>query len=323
MTLLKFSVIVFLVIMDIHLTLGYNGVNNNYIKCHQRRINSIYHIDCSHLKLTSVPKCQSLDVPDCTLITEMNLRNNRIEQIKNGSFMEFTNLLLLSLETNPILMFGNICWSNNHLVELDLSYMLVLFISGTMHCLKHLKYLNLSGIKALVTDSEIFQDLNSLQVLHLEETFTSFNTMLESGEKLFTQNKDLLYLELSHNGIVSLHLDIFKNLHQLQFLNLSYNQIQHVGDHFKNSTSLENVDISHNALTNIPMKIFSVLQRNMKINSSIKGILNISGNPFQCSCTLISEIRFGSKVKGQDNPHELYPRSFILHFAKWRKDFIF
>ena len=72
----------------------------------------------------------------------------------------------------------NICWSNNHLVELDLSYMLVQFISGTFHCLKHLKYLNLRGIKASVTDPEIFKDLNSLQVLLLEETFTSFNTMI-------------------------------------------------------------------------------------------------------------------------------------------------
>ena len=221
----------------------------------------------------------------------------------------------------------NICWSNNHLVELDLSYTLVQFISGTMHCLKHLKYLNLRGIKASVRDPKIFKDLNSLQVLLLEETFTSFNTMLESGEKLFTQNKDLLYLELSHNGIASLHLDIFKNLHQLQFLNLSYNQIQHVGDHFKNLTSLENVDVSHNALTNIPMKLFSVLQRNMKINSSTKGILNISGNPFQCSCTLISEIRLvqRSKVKiihmnsTQDHLYCILQNGTRISFSKIRK----
>ena len=80
---------------------------------------------------------------------------------------------------------------------------------------------------------------------------------------------------------------------------MDFSQIQHVDDHFKNLTSLENVDFSHNALTNIPMKIFSVLQRNMKINSSKKGILNITGNPFQCSCTLLSEIIMvqRSKVK--------------------------
>ena len=519
MTLLKLCLIFFLVIMDIQLTLGYNGVTNNYIPCHQRRINTSYHIDCSNFGLKSVPTCQSLDVPDCTLITEMNLRNNLIEQIRNGSFMQFRNMLLLIMETNPIRMFENndfkglerleslilknawptggnnaifgnetfsyltnlklldisysyidilymfhtvlcsfppstetllmdyvvsfktrssfvildskmskclshltlkrlslnhnriiqitpefllnlrhleylslrnnnilgdtltikivpfvqnltffdigcqnnwrcrdvsiyppnipkfddenslhpninpkwdgseiqllprlhtiradhfagyigvinipnICWSNNHLVELDLSYLLIHSISGTFHCLKHLKYLNMRGIKAPVIDPEILKDLSSLKVLLLKETFIglSFNTILESGRNLFTQNKDLLYLELSQNEIASLHIDIFKNLHQLQFLNLSYNQIQHVDDHFKNLTSLENVDFSHNALTNIPMKIFSVLQRNMKINSSKKGILNITGNPFQCSCTLLSEIIMvqRSKVK--------------------------
>ena len=547
MTLLKLCLILFLVIMDIQLTLGYNGVSNNYIPCRQRRINSTYHIDCSNLKLTSVPTCQSLNVPDCTLITEMNLRNNSIQQAKNGSFMEFTNLLLLNLETNPISMFENndfkglerleslilrnawptggsnaifgnetfshlknlklldisysdidilymfhtvlcsfppsvetllmdyvvslktrssfvvldskmskclrhltlkrlslnhnriiqitpefllnlkhleylslrynnilgdratmlifpfvqnltffdigcqnnwrcrdvsiyppnipkfdnecslhphtnpkwngseiqllprlhtfradhfagyvgvinipnICWSNNHLVELDLSYMLVQSVSGTFHCLKYLRYLNLRGIKASVIDPGIFKDLNSLKVLLLEETFIglSFKTMLESGKNLFTQNKDLLYLELSQNGIGSLHLDIFKNLHQLQFLNLSYNQIQQDGDHFENLTSLENVDVSHNALTNIPMKIFSVLQRNMKINSSIKGILNITGNPFQCSCTLISEISTvqGSTVRiihmnsTQEHLYCILQNGTRISFSKIRK----
>ena len=223
----------------------------------------------------------------------------------------------------------NICWSNNHLVELDLAYMQVQNMSGTLHCLKHLKYLNLRGIKASVRDPEIFKGLSSVKVLLLEETFIglSFNMMLESGRNLFTQNKDLLYLELSQNGIVSLHLDIFKNLHQLQFLNLSYNQIQQDGDHFENLTSLENVDISHNALTNIPMKIFSVLQRNMKINSSIKGILNITGNPFQCSCTLISDICRvqRSKVKiihmnsTQEHLYCILPNGTRIAFSKIRK----
>ena len=106
-TLLKLCLIFFLVIMDIQLTLGYNGVTNNYIPCHQRRINTSYHIDCSNFGLKSVPTCQSLDVPDCTLITEMNLRNNLIEQIRNGSFMQFRNMLLLIMETNPIRMFEN------------------------------------------------------------------------------------------------------------------------------------------------------------------------------------------------------------------------
>ena len=223
----------------------------------------------------------------------------------------------------------NICWSNNHLVELDFSYLFIQTISGAFHCLKHLKYLNLKGIKVSVIDPEIFKDLSSVKVLLLEETFKglSWKTMLKSGKNLFTQNKDLLYLELSQNGIGSLHLDIFKNLHQLQFLNLSYNQMQHVGDHFKNLTNLEIVDISYSALTNIPMKIFSVLQRNMKINSSIKGILNITGNPFQCSCTLISEISMvqGSTVKiihmnsTQDHLYCILQNGTRIAFSKIRK----
>ena len=50
------------------------------------------------------------------------------------------------------------------------------------------------------------------------------------------------------------------------------------------------MDISYNALTQIPVTLVTVLERNMKMNSLIKGIINITGNPFQCSCTLMSEI---------------------------------
>ena len=53
MKLLKFCLILFLVIMDIQLILGYNGATNNYIPCREMRINRTYHIDCSNLKLTS------------------------------------------------------------------------------------------------------------------------------------------------------------------------------------------------------------------------------------------------------------------------------
>ena len=137
-------------------------------------------------------------------------------------------------------------------------------------------------------DPKIFQELNCLKILLLDDALP-FNMLFKFGEKPFTHNKDLVYLELSHIGIDSLHVDIFKHLNQLKFLNLSHNQIQHVDDHFENLTS-EHVDISYNALTQIPITLVTVLERNMKMNSLIKAIINITGNPFQCSCTLMSEI---------------------------------
>ena len=185
----------------------------------------------------------------------------------------------------------DICWSNNHLVELDLSHEHFEAINGSLKCMWNLKFLNIRGWRASYLDPMFFQDMISLKVLLLGGTFLPNKMSSQDfGKKLFDKNKDLIYLELSQNGIDSLHSDVFRNLYQLRFLNLSNNQIQHVDNAFENLTSLEQVDISYNGLTQVPMILMSVLERNMKINSSIKGIINITGNPFQCSCILMSEI---------------------------------
>ena len=185
----------------------------------------------------------------------------------------------------------DICWSNNHLVELDLSYRHTESISGTLRCMWNLKFLNLRGCRLSYLDRMIFHDMVSLKVLLLDYVASS-NTLFgqDSNKKFFENNKDLVYLELSHNKIDILHKESFKNLNKLSFLNLSHNQIQHLDDQFENLTSLEHVDTSYNALARIPTRLLSVLERNMKINHSLKGIINMVGNPFQCSCTLLSEI---------------------------------
>ena len=215
---------------------------------------------------------------------------------RNGSKIYFLpNLRTLRLDhvggqPGPVKI-PDICWSNNRLVELDLSYINDHSITGTFECFWNLKFLNIRGTRLTYLDPLIFQDMVSLQVLLLDDVFSS-NNMLgkDSSKKFFENNKHLVYLELSHNRIDNLQKEVFKNLNQLRFLNLSYNQIKHINDEFENLTSLEHVDISHNALTRMPIRLLSVFERNMRKNNSIKGIINMVGNPFQCSCTLVSEI---------------------------------
>ena len=507
MLIFGFNWTVFLLVTNIQLTIGNGKVVEKYTQCSQSRINNTYQIDCSNLKLRSVPKCHSLNVTDCRLITKLYLSRNNIELLRNGSFTQFPNLVYIHLGGNPVTKFesaafaglehleslilsnivpagnklaifadetfvplirlkylqlsgsivdvqhlfktvlcgvtssidtlimnhvfhsntessfvvlnseiskcfrhmnlkklflhnnniveimpdfvvhlrhleyislrmnnlignsgavlsllfdhnltvldlgcqnlfqcenyvypanlpdfkdenilqshptkrngskiyflpnlrilrvdnfGNhptnvkipdICWSNNHLVELDLSYRNAYSVTGTLECFWNLKFLNIRGVRLSYLDPLVFHDMVSLQVLLSDNVFSS-NNMLgkDSGNKFFENNKELVYLELSRNGIDVLHKEVFKNLNQLRFLNLSYNQIQHLNDEFENLTSLEHIDISHNALTRMPIRLLSVLERNMRQNNSIKGIINMVGNPFQCSCTLVLEI---------------------------------
>ena len=507
MLIFGFNWTVFLLVTNIQLTIGNGKVVEKYTQCSQSRINNTYQIDCSNLNLRSVPKCHSLNVTDCRLITKLYLSRNNIELLRNGSFTQFPNLVYIHLGGNPVTKFesaafaglehleslilsnivpagnklaifadetfvplirlkylhlsgsivdvqhlfktvlcgvtssidtlimnhvfhsntessfvvlnseiskcfrhmnlkklflhnnniveimpdfvvhlrhleyislrmnnlignsgavlsllfdhnltvldlgcqnlfqcenyvypanlpdfkdenilqshptkrngskiyflpnlrilrvdnfGNhptnvkipdICWSNNHLVELDLSYRNAYSVTGTLECFWNLKFLNIRGVRLSYLDPLVFHDMVSLQVLLSDNVFSS-NNMLgkDSGNKFFENHKELVYLELSRNGIDVLHKEVFKNLNQLRFLNLSYNQIQHLNDEFENLTSLEHIDISHNALTRMPIRLLSVLERNMRQNNSIKGIINMVGNPFQCSCTLVLEI---------------------------------
>ena len=236
---LKFCLILFLVIMDIQLTLGYNGVTNNYIPCRQRRINSTYHIDCSNLKLKSVPKCQSLDVPDCTLITEMNLRNNHIEQIRNGSFMQFPNIVLLNLETNPIRMF-----ENNDFKGLKRLESLILrnawltggnnaiFGNETFSHLKNLKLLDISysDIDILYMFHTVLCSFpRSVETLLMDYVVyikpRSSYVILDSKMSKCLSHLTLKRLSLNHNKIVEITPEFVLNLRHLQYLSLRYNNI--------------------------------------------------------------------------------------------------
>ena len=511
--------------MEIEITIGYDSNGYTYIPCRQNRKNGL-NIDCSYLKLKTVPKCHQLNVSDCSLIKEMNLKRNLIENITNGSFVEYPNLTHLNLMNNPLkrcdngafagleqleclvlnetmfqsvthmrhrpttifadesftplkklkyldmsqttldadavflrvfcrisptletlfldqVYFGNgfpslnskmskcfhhiklkkfsarhnhiviitpefvmnfrhliylslrrnlligqldainelitmsnltfldigcqhrfgcdveydypanipkfqhtendypvnipkyphiygfnatkvkflpklqtlridhiyarlsrtenipdVCWSNNHLVELDISYLNFHSVKGKLQCLWNLKFLNARGLRLTHLDPEIFQDLISLRILLMDNALSSSQMLgTSSGSQFLKHNKELVYLELSNNGIHTLYRNVFQNLNKLQFLNLSNNKIENIEHQFENLTSVRHVDLSYNSLTQIPMRILWLLERNLKVNSSISAVLQITGNPFQCSCTLLSQIKLAQHSK--------------------------
>ena len=129
---------------------------------------------------------------------------------------------------NLIVKIPDICWSNNHLVELDVSYINVYSITGNLEYSWNLKFLNSRDARLSYLDPLIFHDMVSLQVLLSDDVFSSNNMFgKDSGKKFFENNKDLVYLELSRNGIDILHKEVFKNLKSTSFTSLNS-----IYDHF-------------------------------------------------------------------------------------------
>ena len=171
-------------------------------------------------------------------------------------------------------------------------------VKGKLQCLWNLKFLNARGLSLTHLDPEIFQDLISLRILLMDNALSSSKMLgTSSGSQFLKHNKELMYLELSNNRIHTLYRNVFQNLNKLQVLNLSNNKIENIEQQFENLTSLGHVDISYNSLIQIPMRILWLLERNLKVNSSISAILQITGNPFQCSCTLMSQIKLAQHSK--------------------------
>ena len=63
-------------------------------------------LDCSNLSLTRVPRCGDLPM-NCSIIEHLNLSKNQLEEIKEGSFTNFTKLKTLDISFNPLLKLQN------------------------------------------------------------------------------------------------------------------------------------------------------------------------------------------------------------------------
>ena len=190
----------------------------------------------------------------------------------------------------------DICWMNNHVVHWDVSYVNVVKISGTLKCLWNLKFLNMRGIRANKIDPLLFQDLISLEILLLAESYPGKMLGHESASKIFQYTPNLVYLELAKNGITSLNVELFQNLENLRVLNLSNNFIYNIDCNLTALTSLEYAALSDNLFEKLPWKIITILKRNVNLKN-ISATLDISWNPFRCTCPFLLDLLALYKLK--------------------------
>ena len=126
-------------------------------------MNNTYQIDCSDLNLRSVPKCHSLNVTDCGLITELYLSGNNIKLLRNGSFTQFPNLVYIHMGGNPVTKFESAAFAG----------------------LEHLESLILANIapagnKLAILADEIFVPLIRLKYLKLSDSMVDVQHLFET-----------------------------------------------------------------------------------------------------------------------------------------------
>lgn len=219
-----------------------------------------------------------------TLLTELRFSYNRIQNLMEDSFLGLSNLQKLTLYGNqiatlpgstfaPLVRLKSLTLAKNHLTTIQV-------FKTRFFSLTSLFYLNMADNNCFSLPLGFFEDLMSLQYLHLEGNDLGGIIGQDYGGDLFKSLRNLKELYLMGNRIANLPDATFHNLVNLVWLNASKNQITGwEKDLFRSTSKLEMVDMSRNQIANLKPETLKFLPKSMKV-------MNLSGNPFTCDCSL-------------------------------------
>ncbi|XP_015208177.1 lumican [Lepisosteus oculatus] len=220
---------------------------------------------CDNRKLKYIPIVPSG-------IKYLYLQNNQIDSIKSGIFDNATELSWLILDNNQIVNsnIGKNTFSKlKSLQKLYISYNNLTEPVGPLP--KTMNELKIVGNKLSKFPSSLLDGLENLTAIHLQENQLKDDAIAGA----FKGVKSLAYLDLSHNKIKRLPMDLpsslemfyidhnnvtsipsgyFQKFPKLQYLRISHNQLVDSGipQNVFNISSLIELDLSFNKLQSVP-----------------------------------------------------------------------
>lgn len=162
---------------------------------------------------------------------------------------------------------------------------------GPMYGLHTLEYFDLSNAGSKTLHTDFFSDMPSLQELFLQNN--NLKCLGEDTEGVtFSANSKLKTLDLSGNGIETLHESIFREQYQLESLLLHTNYLSVWQVKIGHMTNLTFLDLSRNRLSTLGPSARDDLDRILQ-----KRLLQVSllGNPLRCSCDNLQFLKWLSK----------------------------
>ena len=274
----------------------------------------IENLNINNGKLSSLNDITSLSVFPLTNLSHNNLTELIIERrmllssvvVLDLSYNQIRSVVVESFESFPVLK--SLYLNNNKILTYDvdqkMSFTYLDLSNNPLNFLKSSKNLFNENLKCLYLSSVDYLKTISCNAtiridipFYLEELILHNNRLnvFPSIGGIFKETS-LLSLDLSFNKIRRINTNFFAGLTNLKHLNLSNNEIVVITpDVLDRIPQLIDLDLSENYLQHIHVKFFDYFLRKSK-NLPIKPQLKLSGNFFECDCTMVELHNYLSSV---------------------------
>ncbi|XP_068617354.1 toll-like receptor 7 [Battus philenor] len=224
-------------------------------------------IDLSHNDIMSLPA--DSEILHLRRLTQLFLQNNKINELPGDVFSDLLALKVVNLSENAI----------NYLPE------------NLFQNTREIREIYLKNNELEILPKRIFNRLEQLLVLDLSANKLKSDHI---EDETFGGLIRLIVLDLSHNAIVRIAQNMFKDLFFLQILNLSNNTIGHIEDNaFLPLFNLHSLNLGQNKLNTIDDHVFNGLFILNKLNLNNNLLSYISENSFR-NCSDLKDLDLSS-----------------------------
>ncbi|XP_071960126.1 uncharacterized protein [Antedon mediterranea] len=239
-----------------------------------------------NLKLNGVKRIEPGAFKGLTNLTQLELAENHINQELTGDEFDGLNeLQILNIGANTYINLKSTAFSK----VLNLKILILnkvqlrsirLLKPSPFQVLKNVEILDLSNNNMNYVYADVFSGMTKLQKLYLNHN--NLYLMLKTDDPVFFLNNlsSLLQLDLSSNGVSSIHSNTFVGLTRLMSLKLSHNKLMKLPNNlFKPTAGIEHLDLSNNKFNIFNQSMFDKIPH-------LKTMAAGGTNPFACTCDL-------------------------------------
>nr|XP_056711475.1 toll-like receptor 3 [Euleptes europaea] len=249
---------------------------------------SIQNLSLSQVQLLHISN-MTFNGLQTTNLTILDLSNNYLSVIENGSFVWFKNLQTLNLENNKIAhLFSRSLDGLNNVNYLNMR-------NSTNKKIDDFAFQSLKNLECLIMDDNTFPEitpktftgLENLKNLSLSKCVITLGTIKRTiTNRTFSSLADspLKYLNLTRIKITNIQPGAFSWLGELKTLDLEVNQISQelTGQEFQGLNSIETIYLSYNNLLTLRSDSFVFVPglRKLRLRKVGCSNLDISPSPF-------------------------------------------